>query len=188
MQIPLQITFRDIPPSEAVEARIRKEMDKLEQFNGRITSCRVVVEAPHRRHHKGRLYHLRIDLTLPGGELVVNREPSEKHSHEDVYVAVRDAFRAAQRELKRFGRKRRGEVKHHEAPAHGRVAKLFAQQGYGFIEAPAGRQVYFHQNAVPNEGFAKLEVGNEVRYVQVPGDEGPQASTVTPIGKHHILD
>jgi ribosome-associated translation inhibitor RaiA len=84
MQVPLQITFHDIDPSEAIEARIQERAAKLEEFCDRITSCRVVVEAPHRRNHKGRLYSVRIDLTLPGAEIVVNREPQLNHAHEDV--------------------------------------------------------------------------------------------------------
>ena len=113
MQQPPQIAFRDLPPSPAVEALIREEGDKLERFHDRITSCRVVVEAPHRRQRKGRLYRVRLELALPGGEVAVNRGAPEKHAHEDVNVAVRDAFRAARREFKSFARKRRGEVKRH---------------------------------------------------------------------------
>ena len=121
MQQPPQITFRDLAPSPAVEALILKEVDKLERFHHRITSCRVVVEAPHRRRRKGRLHHVRVELTLPGGEVAVHREAQEKHAHENVDVAVRDAFRAVRRELKNFARKRRGEVKHHEPRARERM-------------------------------------------------------------------
>ncbi|MEK6562417.1 MAG: HPF/RaiA family ribosome-associated protein, partial [Candidatus Binatota bacterium] len=87
MKIPLQLTFRNMPPSEAIEAHIREKAAKLDAFSDRIMSCRVVVEAPHRHHHKGKLYHVRIDMTAPGGELIVNREPSKRAAHKDVYVA-----------------------------------------------------------------------------------------------------
>lgn len=190
MQVPLQITFHDIDPSEAIEARIRERAAKLEEFCERIISCRVVVEAPHRRNNKGRLYSVRIDLTLPGAEIVVNREPQLNHAHEDVYVAIRDAFNAAQRRIQDYIRRRRGQVKAHEAPGHGRVTRLFPLEGYGFIEMPDGRELYFHQNAVLNGAFDKLEVGSEVRVVEAveEADKGPQASTVKLIGKHHIVE
>lgn len=76
MILPLQISFRNMKPSEAVEARVREEVAKLETFYKGIMHCRVVVELPHRHHKSGDLYHVRIDMTVPGAELVVKREPS----------------------------------------------------------------------------------------------------------------
>ena len=104
MQIPLQITFHGMERSDAIEAKIREKAAKLDRFHSRLTSCRVVVEVPHRHHHKGKLFSVRIDMTVPGGELVVNRDSSD-HSHEDVYVAIRDAFNAAIRQLEDHARK-----------------------------------------------------------------------------------
>lgn len=118
MQLPLQITFRNVEPSEAIEARIRKEAKRLERFYDRIMGCRVVVELPHKHHHKGNLYHVRIDLTVPGGELVVNREPAQHQAYRDLYVAIRDAFDAVQRQLEDYVRRQRGDVKTHEVPSH----------------------------------------------------------------------
>ncbi len=106
MEIPLQISFKNMEGSEAIEARIHEKAAKLEQYFGRLTSCRVVVEAPHRHHHKGKIYHVRIDIGVPGHpDLVVSREPEENHAHEDVYVAIRDAFSKAQRQLQDFRHK-----------------------------------------------------------------------------------
>ncbi|NWF59570.1 MAG: ribosome-associated translation inhibitor RaiA [Fischerella sp.] len=102
MRSPLQINFRNVQQSEAVEEKIREYAAKLEQFHNRITSCRVVVDAPHRNHQKGKLYHIQIDLTLPGTEIVVNRNPSDNESHKDIYVAIRDAFDAAKRQLQDY--------------------------------------------------------------------------------------
>jgi len=113
MQLPLQITFRNMEPSAAVEDRVRERMKRLEQYYERIMGCRVVVESPHRRRHQGKVFHVRIDLTLPHGELVVNREPEEDHAHEDVFVAIRDAFDAMQRQVQDYARKQRGAVKTH---------------------------------------------------------------------------
>lgn len=186
MQIPLQITFRDMDHSDAVEARIREKMTSLERFHDRITRCHVIVEMPHQHHHKGKLFHVRIHITVPSGELTASREPHDDHGHEDVYVAIRDAFRAVRRQLEDLARRRRGEVKNHETPPHGRIARLVPEQDYGLIATSDGREVYFHRNSVLDEDFDSLEIDNEVRFIEESGDEGPQASTVRTVGKHHI--
>jgi len=108
MQIPLQITIRDVEHSEALEAHIRDKVKKLEEFFEHIMSCRVVVEMPHKHHHQGKQFNVRIDIGVPGSEIVVN------HDHnEDIYVALRDAFDAAKRRLEDYARKIRGNVKAH---------------------------------------------------------------------------
>lgn len=109
MQIPLQITIRDVDHSEALEQRIREKAGKLEDFFKQIISCRVVVEMPHKHHHQGKQFDVRIDIGVPGKEIVVNRD-----HHEDVYVALRDAFDAAKRQLEDYVRISRGDVKNHE--------------------------------------------------------------------------
>ena len=178
MQIPLQISFRGMEPSPAVELKVRERVAKLERFSDRITSCRVVVESPHRRHHQGKLFHVRVDLTVPGNELAVSREPAQHHEHEDVYVAIRDAFDAAQRQLEDHARRHRGAVKAHEEPLHARIAKLFPDDGYGFLETPDGREIYFHRNSLVGADFEAVAIGAEVRFVESVGEHGPQASTV----------
>lgn len=115
MQIPLQITFRDFPSSEAVETRIRDEAAKLERFQDSITGFRVVVEAPHKNRHKGNLFHTSIHITVPGSEIDVTREPPKHHAHEDIYVSIRDAFREATRQLEDLFRKRT-DREHHGPP------------------------------------------------------------------------
>lgn len=190
MQIPLEITFHNMDRSEAVEANIREKAVKLERYFDRIVGCRVVIEAPHKHRRKGKLFDVRIDISVPGKDILVNRNGPKNHAHEDVYVAVRDAFNAATRQLEDHARKVRGEIKSHEAPLHGKVVRLFAYEGYGFIETSDGREIYFHKNSVVNDQFDQLEVGSEVRLVEAYGEsaEGPQASTVTPIGKHHVVE
>jgi ribosomal subunit interface protein len=102
-----EVTFRDIERSEAVEQRVRERAERLGRLSDRITSCHVVIQAPHRHHHKGMLYDVRIQLHVPGHELVVSREGSDNHAYEDVYVVVRDAFDAAERKLEELQRKLR---------------------------------------------------------------------------------
>ena len=180
MQIPVQITFRGVHASAAIESRIREKAAKLESVHDRITSCRVVVESPHRHHQKGRLYLIRIDVTVPGSELVVNTEKRRHHSHENVYVAIRDAFNAMRRQLENFAREHRGDVKTHEAPPQGFVARLFPD--HGFIATTDQGDIYFHRNSVVGDRFDDLEEGIKVRFTAAPGDAGLQASTVHVVG------
>lgn len=113
MRVPLQIQFHNLEPSDAIEAAARKYAEKLEQFHEEIISCRVVIESPHKHHYKGKLYHVVVDVRIPGDEVVVSRMPDDQHAHEDVYVAIHDAFRAARRQLQDKLKKRRGRVKSH---------------------------------------------------------------------------
>jgi ribosomal subunit interface protein len=187
MQQPLQITFRDIPHSDAVETAIREKAEKLDQFYDQIMTCRVVVESPHTHHHQGRLYNIRIDLTVQGGELVANRAPGKHQAHEDIYVAIRDAFDAARRQLQDFKARQKKKVKSHEVPDHGRVVEILPSQDFGRIVTPDGREIYFHRNSLVRGEFDELDVGSEVRYVEEDGEQGPQASSVYLVGKHHIV-
>ena len=187
MQVPLEISFRDMEHSPAVEAEIREKAAQLDEFCDRITSCKVIVEAPHHHHHKGNLYHVRIRIAVPRKEIVVDREPEAHHAHEDVHVTIRDAFKEARRQLQDYAREIRGATKLHETPPHGFVAKLFPQEGYGFIEAPDGREIYFHANSLLDVPFDQLTIGREVRFVEETGEQGPQATSVRPVGRHHQL-
>lgn len=188
MQTPLQITFRDMEPSDAVEAKIREKAEKLEQFYDKIIGCHVMVEAPHGHHHQGKLYQVRIDLKVPDGELVTTHEHHHRdHAHEDVYVAIRDAFDTMKRQLQDHVRIRRGKVKQHEAPDGGFVISLHPEEDYGKIGTPDGREIYFHRNSVVKNAFDTLSVGSEVRFTEEVGERGPQASSVIPVGKHHVV-
>jgi len=177
MRLPLQISFRNMHHSEAVERAIVDRAERLQHFSDRIMGCRVVVETRH-RHHQGNLYHVRIDLTMPGHEIVVGREPALHHACEDVYVAVRDAFDAARRRLEDYARRHDHRGKVHESPPHGHITRLDYGGGYGFLETPDGREIYFHRNSVLNAEFDRLEVGDPVRFHEEAGEKGPQASTV----------
>lgn len=187
MTIPLQIVFRNMDHSDAVAAAVEDRISRLERFSQYIMRCKVTVVAPHRHHGKGNIYHVSIDLHIPGAEIVVNRDPSKDHAHEDVYVAIRDAVNAAGRKLQDHVRLSRGKIKTHDVPPHGRVTELYPGEDYGCITAADGRLIYFHRNSVLDARFEDLEVGAEVRFDEEPGDKGPQATTVRLIGKHHIV-
>jgi cold shock CspA family protein/ribosome-associated translation inhibitor RaiA len=187
MQIPLEVSFEGIAHSDAIEARIRNEAAKLEQFYDRITSVRAVVARPQHRHHKGDTYRIRLHITVPGSaDIAISRDPAVTGAHEDVYVTIRDAFKAARRQLQDLVRKRQGQVKQHEPPPHGTISLLRPEQDHGFITSADGREIYFHRNSVVGTTFDDLQIGQQVRFAEAVGDKGPQATVVRPIGKHHI--
>ncbi len=175
MQVPLELSARLVELSPALEDELRKKAAKLERHYNRITSCRIAVERGSNHHQEGGPYRVRIDITVPGAEIVANKEA------EDLNIAIRDAFQAAERQVEEFSQRRRGEVKTPVLPPQGRVVRLFPEQDFGFLEAD-GREIYFHRNAVL-EGFDRLAVGAEVRFAEEQGAEGPQASTVSLVGK-----
>jgi ribosomal subunit interface protein len=178
MEIPVQITFRGIDRSPAIEEYVHQRATKLETFFERIVGCHVTLEAPHQHHQHGRHYRVLVDLTVPGAELVVGRTPDEGSLHEDVYAAIDDAFDDAGRVLQDHVRRQRGDIKTHEHQRRGRVSKLFPDEGYGFLVTPEGDEVYFHENSVLHHGFHRMEIATEVRFVEEVGERGPQASTV----------
>ena len=181
MQEPLRIAFRNMEPPIGVEDQVRNRVAELERFFDRIIACSVVIEAHHRHHHQGNLYHVRIELFVPEREIVVRREPALHHAHEDLHVAIRDAFDATQRQLQDHAREMRGDVKAHATPTVGQIVRLFPD--YGFLVTNDGEEIYLHRNAVLGRGFEKLSVGDKVRYVvhEGEGEHGVQASTVIPV-------
>ncbi|HYH46046.1 MAG TPA: HPF/RaiA family ribosome-associated protein [Thermoanaerobaculia bacterium] len=176
MEIPLELSTRQIDLPPVLEQEIRDRAQKLERFYNRLTSCRIAVEGPGNRHQTGGPYRVRLDITVPGSELVASKEG------ETLNVAVQAAFQAAERQVEEYARLRRGEVKSppEEGPAEGRVVRIFPDEGFGFLTGQDGSEVYFHRNAVLSPGFESLAVGAAVRYAMEQGNEGPQASTVTP--------
>jgi cold shock CspA family protein len=203
--IPTQITFRGLAHSDDLDSDVRERVGWLEQFYAGIVRCRVLIEVPHRHRHDGRHFHVRIELTVPGGApIVVSHEPSlhgrakdvedEVHRketeiesvHRYAGVAIRQAFDAARRRLEDFGREQRGAVKTHDVPAQGQVAEISKVDGYGFIQADEFR-VYFNRASVLDDAFDELAVGTAVTYVEEQGEKGPQASSVRVLGKHHYV-
>lgn len=115
MDAPFQVTFKGVPHSDAIESAILDRAANLEAVFPRIIKGKAVVESPHKHHHKGKHFNVRIDLAVPGKVLIVNRDPTPRAEHSDAYVAIRDAFAAAERVLHEYARKRRGDVKRHKA-------------------------------------------------------------------------
>lgn len=187
MQIPAEIVYKHCEPTDELQAAVSKQIERLERFSKRITSCRVVVSAPAARHRQGGHYEVDIRIALPGRkDVIVAERHGDAPELEHPQVAIKRAFDVAVREIEDAMRDLRGEVKAHGAPAHGKVVRFLAGEDCGFIETPDGREVYFHRNSVVDGDFDKLETGAEVRFVEELGEKGAQASAVHVVGKHHI--
>lgn len=198
MILPLQISYRNFEQTPEAEQWVREEAAKLDKYYDRITSCRVAIEIPHAHREWGRTYHVRIDLGVPGEELVALHEPAlvqskrltssrrlskktesdAEEAYKDLHLAIRTAFKAIRRQLQDYVRRQRNEVKLHGPEPVGRILRIFPDKGYGFLESPDGREIYFHRNAVVDEPFENLQPGNAVIFSEEPGEQGPQATIV----------
>lgn len=185
MQIPLEITFRNAKRSDSVEEVVRERVEKLKRYFDHIISCRVTLDVPNRTPSYDVLNHLvNIEISVPGEELVVSREPNEHENFNDIYVTIRDAFDAAEQQLRGYvGRLQETPRVDVEDTPYAVVNKMFSDKGYGFLMTPDGREIYFHENSVSHPGFDKLTKGDTVRFVEAQGDEGPQASMVKGLGR-----
>jgi ribosomal subunit interface protein len=180
MKQPLEITFHGMDRSDALEDAVRKKVAHLERFADDIMACRVVVDLLQKHQQQGRPFGVRIDLTVPGRELVVNRVAKE-----DVYVALRDAFDDMKRQLEDAVRQRRGDQKKHPRELHGEVVRMNADEGFGFIRTPDGEEYYFGRDNVAGGRFEQLQVGTAVQFIAQVAAEGRQAKRVS-LGKHHV--
>ena len=174
MQIPLQISLHGIEHSDAIYNAIREKADRLDRYYEHVMSCRVVLELAGRHKRHGKQFTARIDLKVPGGEIVVTHEHDE-----DLQVALRDAFDAARRRLEDYARGQRGDVKRHPQEFTGRVARIDAGQGIGFIATPDGRELYFSRENVVHPPFEHLAVGTTVHFIEEAAAEGLQAKRVS---------
>lgn len=180
MKQPLQIVFHGLEPSAAVEAAARDKAHKLDEFCPDIMACRVGIELMHKHRHQGRPYAVRIDVTVPGRGLRADRV-----EHEDVYVALREAFDDMRRQIKDEVRLVRGQQKLHTLPMRGKLVRLNAEQRFGFIETAEGDDYYFAPENVEGALFEHLEEGTEVQFIPEVAAEGRQAKRVS-LGKHRF--
>jgi ribosomal subunit interface protein len=171
--LPYEIIDNGVIESPEAQAYLLERIERLRRFYPRITSCRVVLEAPQNHHRKGGPYQVNIHVDVPGGVARVTRQQAD-----DLHVAISEAFDAAQRQLEDLARVQRGEVSPTVRPARGRVARLFPEESYGFLIAQDGHEVYFHRNSVLAGEFDLLKVGDEVKFTEEPGEKGPQASSL----------
>lgn len=178
MTIYTEISFRDMEPSKSLEALIEKRVKKIEKIFSHISACRVIIEAPHKHRLRGNLFHVRVDLSAPQRELVASRDVGVRIAHEQVNVAVRDAFSALQRKLQKHKEKLRVDYHIPDRLPTGVIRELFPYDDYGILETSDGREIFFHRNSVVDGQFDTLKVGDEARFHEELGIKGPQASTV----------
>ncbi len=184
MDSPLEIAFHNLQPSAAIEAELRKHVDKLEHRFGRLTGCRVSVEKLHKQHRTGNLIEVHITLSIPDHkrDLVVSRPPQrarERFANPDIHVSIREAFDAAERQLEAFkGRVRSDTTPPAASALTGQVTLIEPGVDHGFILNNVGSQLYFHRDSVTNGRFADLKEGDVVHYVEEEGDIGPVATKV----------
>jgi len=187
MNVPLEIAFKNLQTSEALEKLIRDRVARLEQSHPRLMSCRVVVETPYRSAAGGKQpLGIAVEVTLPGAGPVVAKDSQERRdSKGDETAFVTRAFKRIERQLEDEAEIRRGDVKSHGSEAAlGRVVRLFPEQNYGFVEYAGSPDLYFTRNAVSGDGYDQLKVGAMVRVTVASGEGpmGPQASSVRPVG------
>lgn len=178
MQIPLQISLHGVEHSDALYNAIREKAEKLDHYYDRVMSCRVVLELAGRHKRHGKQFAVRIDMKVPGGEIVITRQHDE-----ELQIALRDAFDAARRKLEDYARGQRGDVKQHPAELTGRILRLDATQGVGFIATADGNEYYFSRDNVVTPPFEHLAVGTMVHFIEDVAGEGLQAKRVSAHGK-----
>lgn len=176
----LHLQFLGMEPSDAVETAVRERAAKLDQFRADLMSCRVVVEHLNKHRQQGRQFAVRIDVTLPGAELSVDRV-----QHEDVYVALREAFDDMKRRIEDGVRRVRGDVKQHPRMLHGEVVRFEPEDRYGFIRTADGDEYWFGPDNMSSVPFEHLGLGAEVTFIPEVAAEGRQAKRVS-LGKHHF--
>lgn len=159
-ELSLSITCREIPNSAAIENKIRQKVDKLTKLYHRIEFCKVVVELAQKHQHQGRQFAALIELGVPGKRLVVNHKQDE-----DLYVVIRDAFAAMQKQIAHYAHRQRGSVKAHNEKESGKIVRLFSD--YGFIEDITGREFYFNASNVVQHHFDQLMVGDSVHFLEM---------------------
>ncbi|HKK70651.1 MAG TPA: HPF/RaiA family ribosome-associated protein [Candidatus Krumholzibacteria bacterium] len=185
MQVPLELTFRGVKKTEALDDLVRDKVEKLHRVCDYLTSCRVAVERPQGNPSTGSSYRVRVAVQVPRGhELVAVREPSQGTVNDTLETVIHRTFDAMRSQLEQLVAKQRRDVKAHPSQDMvGIVDQLFPDEDHGFLKTPEGESVYFHRNAVVNEDLEDLVVGTGVRYVEEMGEQGPQASTVQVVAR-----
>lgn len=184
MQVPPEIAFRDVEPSDNLKERILDGIDKLEKVYPNLVSCRTTVTDTTPDRHSGNTYRVRLEIGIPSRTIIVDERDPEATDHRTVTQTIREAFQIGRKRLMKAKELQRGEVKMHDLPPHGRVTRLLTDDTgvrYGFLTSRDGRQVYFHEEALVDLEYGDLEVGDEVRFAAAEGDDGLQASTVAPL-------
>ncbi|MDX6749535.1 HPF/RaiA family ribosome-associated protein [Geminicoccaceae bacterium 1502E] len=187
MQTPLQITFRNIERSEALEGRIRERVGRLERLHPDIIGCRVVVETPYRSPGAGKVpVGLSVEVEVPGRTMVSKSSEEPRETKDGTGRVVTTVFDAIERQLEDARRIRRKDVKEHEAEMEaGRIVRLFPEERYGFVEVSGGTNLFFSETVLQGLAFEALDSGTMVAVTRASGEGpmGPQASSVRRMGE-----
>jgi ribosome-associated translation inhibitor RaiA/cold shock CspA family protein len=186
LQIPLEIAFHNIEPSDWAEQEIRTRVGELERLYGRLVSCRVRIDQRAKDLSGAIPPVVHIELGIPGrSDLVVSHEPEHllrKYKHPDLRKAINEAFRIAERQLLALKEQRDGRTKAHghdtENQSLGEIAEITPEQDFGFLLTKEGGLLYFHRNSLLSGEFDRLERGDHVYYNEDVGDTGPIATKV----------
>ena len=179
MQSSPNVTFRGIDPSPAIEELIAERRARLERFHPGIVACDVVVEAAPKRKVHGRLFSVRVNLSLPGPAISVSSDAARGEAGEDIRLAINHAFSAVETKLKERKRTMGAvEVKHHPPILHGEVSELEPELGWGMIRADDGRSVYFQKDSLETGLWDAVAVGTRLRFRELQGEKGPYAAHV----------
>lgn len=180
MQIPPKLEVLGLRPSAHLRELIARNVAKLERRYGRITSCQVMIRAPDRHHRMGEPFAVTIRLALPNRRDVDVKPPPRALDHRqgDLSFAVNDAFKRADRQVREYATRFRGQMKTHRGQPAGKVLRIDRGGQFGILESEDGREVYFHAHSVIGGKFERLRPGCHVTFHEELGERGPQASTV----------
>lgn len=186
MQVPLEIAFHNIEPSEWAEREIRAKVDKLERLFDRLVAVRVRVDRRANKSTGNTPPVVHIELGVPGHkDLIVSHEPDhlqQRFQTPDLHNAINEAFRIAERRLLDWKEQvqNRAKIEPHDSEQQflGSVAELYPLEDYGYLLTKEGGLLYFHRNSMLSGDFDKLKVGDDLHYVERTGDTGPTAAKV----------
>ncbi len=180
-----EIDFADFKVSSTITKKIEAKLQKLIRHSNRIISAHVTVRLPH-RHRNKHIYHIQVQLDVPGHSIVVNREPEMNYAHSDINVAIRDVFDKVTRKLDEVFETRR-ERPHPAAGAqHAYVLRFDPNSGYGFVVTADGEEIYFNANSLVGSSLDHLKAGVEVRINTEEGEQGLQVSSLQVVGGHRV--
>jgi len=174
MKVPLEISYRGVDKTDAIEALVHEKVAKLEKVCNYISSCHIAIEKIHDRPSHGSPYRVRLDITVPPGhELVADSNPSEQNQYVELDTVIRDAFSMAERQVKELSRRQResdkAQTNDSAQDTMALVTKLFPDQDYGFLKTLDGQDVYFHRNSVLHGDFDRLEIGTDFGLKEIVG-------------------
>lgn len=186
--IDLKIQCLDFTESPSITSAVESHLESLKKTNSQIMSCHVVISKPHRKQHHGNTYQVKLRLHMAGKQIIIDKDSGKNHAHEDIYIAIRDAFLAAKRKVEEFSRMREGRIKERVRPMHAKIVRIIPADDCGFIVSEDHREIYFHKNALLNDNFENLKVGQEVRFSEAMGEKGPQITSMEIVGHSgHVI-